>query len=99
MHSVDDLQNLFLTLCPNVYFQPPESVRMIYPAIIYERRLIDNVHANDSVYGQKTSYDVTVIDKDPESIIVEKVSKLPYCAHNRHYTADNLYHDVFIMYY
>lgn len=99
MHSRSDLQTILMTICNNVYYQPPESVRMTYPAIVYERRLIDNIHANDNVYGQKKSYEVTVIDKNPDSMIVDRVSKLPYCSHNRHYTADNLNHDVFIIYY
>ena len=53
----------------------------------------------NNVYSQKKSYEVTVIDKNPDSMIVDRVSKLPYCSHNRHYTADNLNHDVFIIYY
>lgn len=83
----------------NVYYQPPASVRMKYPAIVYSRNNIENRHANDNVYMQSHSYELIVIDEDPDSEIVEKVSKLPTCRFDRHYTADNLNHDVFTIYY
>lgn len=83
----------------NVYFQPPESIKMKYPAIVYSRDDIDNSFANDSVYMQSLAYSVTVIDSDPDSEIVAKVSRLPRCQYDRHYKADNLNHDMFIIYY
>lgn len=83
----------------NVYFQPPESIKLKYPAIVYKRENIDNNHADDSVYKQSLSYQVTVIDDDPDNEIATAVSKLPMCRFNRHFTSDNLNHDVFILYY
>lgn len=83
----------------NVYFQPPESIKMKYPAIVYKRDNIRNYKANNGVYRQKTVYQVTVIDKDPDSEVVYKLSVMPYCQFNRHYTADNLNHDIFQIYY
>ena len=83
----------------NVYFQPPESIRMIYPAIVYSRARIDNRHANDFVYKQNDAYEVIVIDRNPDSEIVRKISKLSKCRFDRHYKADNLNHDVFTLYY
>lgn len=83
----------------HVYFQPPDSVKMKYPAIVYSRSNISNTFANDSVYKQSLAYAVTVIDEDPDSEIVEKVSRLPMCSFDRHFTSDNLNHDVFTIYY
>lgn len=83
----------------HVYYQPPPSVQIIYPAIIYSRNDIENRHADNNVYKQDHCYEVIVIDKKPDSVIVDTVSKLPKCRFNRHYTADNLNHDVFIIYY
>lgn len=83
----------------NVYYQPPESVKMKYPAIVYSRQNIDNRHANNNVYIQNNVYNITVIDENPDSEIVKKVSLLPMCNFNRHYTSDNLNHDVFTIYY
>ena len=36
----------------NVYFQPPESVKLKYPAIVYSRNDIMNQFADDGVYSQ-----------------------------------------------
>lgn len=83
----------------NVYYQPPESVKMQYPAIVYFRNSIENNHANDSVYNQNVSYEIIVIYKDPDSETPLAVSQLPLCKFNRRYTADNLYHDVFTLYF
>lgn len=83
----------------HVYFQPPPSVAMDYPAIVYSRNGIDNISANNEVYIQEKSYKVVVIDRHPDSKYVDLVSKLPKCTFNTHYTADNLNHDVFTLYY
>ena len=83
----------------NVYYQPPESVKMEYPAIVYRRSDIDNDFADDLVYKQLHFYELIVIDKNPDCEIVEAISKLPTCRYDRHYTADNLNHDVFTIYY
>lgn len=83
----------------NVYFQPPESIKMQYPAIVYSRDDIDNNFANNSVYMQSLAYSITVIDSDPDSEVVDRVSKLPRCQYDRHYKSDNLNHDIFTIYY
>lgn len=83
----------------NVYYQPPASVKMKYPAIVYGRSSFDNRYANDKVYKQKTRYSVTIIDKKPDNPAIEELSKLPYCLFDRHYTADGLNHDVFTIYF
>lgn len=96
-----DLQNVLEELLGsrNVYYQPPESLKMSYPAIVYARKTIDNSYANNSVYKQNYAYEITVIDKNPDSEIVNKVSKLPTCRFDRHFKSDNLNHDVFTLYY
>lgn len=83
----------------HVFFQPPSSIKMVYPAIVYSRNEIDNVFADNSVYKQSWRYTVTVIDEDPDSEIVERMSKLPKCKFDRNFTSDNLNHDVFTIYY
>lgn len=101
MGSRLDLQTKLETLLgnQNVYYQPPASVRMNYPAIVYSRSNIENRHADDDVYMQAYFYEVIVIDEDPDSEVVENISKLPSCRFDRHYTSDNLNHDVFTLYY
>ena len=96
-----NLQNVLEELLGsrNVYYQPPESLKMNYPAIVYARKTIDNSYANNSVYKQNYAYEITVIDKNPDSEIVNKISKLPTCRFDRHFKSDNLNHDVFTLYY
>ena len=96
-----ELQTMLETLLGsrNVYYQPPASVKMSYPAIIYSRSDIRNINANDNVYLQNKAYRLTVVDRNPDSPIVDQVSKLPLCTFQQHYTADNLNHDVFLIFY
>lgn len=83
----------------NVYFQPPESVRMNYPAIVYRLNNIENRHANNGVYLSDTSYSTTFITDDPDDPLIHKLSKLPFCAFDRYYVADNLNHYTYTIYY
>lgn len=83
----------------NVYFQPPATVRMNYPAIIYSRSDIENRFADNSPYNQEKAYTVTVIDKDPDGEIVDRIAKLPKCMYDRNYKSENLNHDVFTLFY
>lgn len=83
----------------NVYYQPPSSVAMRYPAIVYSRNNIKNIYANNNNYIRNKSYSITVIDKNPDSSIVDAVSLIPGCRFDRHYTSDNLNHDVFTLYF
>lgn len=83
----------------NVYFQPPESVRLAYPAVIYKLSNIRNKFADNRVYIQGDSYEITVIDSDPDSEIVRRFSKLPRCRYDRGFVSDNLYHTAFTLSY
>lgn len=96
-----ELQTLLETLLGsrNVYYQPPSSLQMKYPAIVYSRDDFMNGHANNGVYTQTIGYLVTVIDKNPDSEIVGKVAKLPLCTFDRSYVSDNLNHSVFTLYF
>lgn len=83
----------------NVYFQPPASVQMKYPAIRYSFQNIENRHADDLAYKQAKAYELILIDPDPDSEYVDALSRLPYCRFDRFYPADNLNHYVFTIYY
>ena len=83
----------------NVYFQPPSNIKMQYPCILYKRNTLDTRHAADKVYNNQVGYMVTVIDANPDSEIPGKLLELPSCRFDRHYTADNLNHDVFNIFY
>lgn len=83
----------------NVYFDPPERLKMQYDAIRYSRSTIENTFANNSVYKQHNSYEVIAIYRDPDSDLPGKLSRLPMCRHDRYYVSDNLHHDVFTLYF
>lgn len=82
----------------HLYFQPPPTIRMSYPCIVYERNRAKTEFANNKPYSYRKGYKVTVIDKNPDSIYPDKVAQLPMCLFDRHFVADNLNHDVFIVY-
>ena len=83
----------------NVYFQPPESIKLKYPCIVYERTDIQIDKANNGNYRISKQYIATVIDKNPDSEIPDKMLELPFCSFSRHFVTDNLNHDVFIIYF
>ena len=83
----------------HVYFDPPMDLKMKYPAIRYKRKKIGKVYANNAAYILRTPYEVIMIDEKPDSEYISKILALPYCEHDRHYTANNLHHDVFTLYY
>ena len=95
------LQSLLTSILgsDNVYFQPPTNVALKYPCIIYKRDLVRTEFADDSPYRHMKRYQVTVIDRDPDSPIPDKVAALPMCLFDRFYTADNLNHDVFNLFF
>lgn len=83
----------------NVYFQPPTNIVMKYPCIVYHRGTGQTRFADDKPYKYAKSYVITVIDRDPDSPIPDKVAKLPTCVHDRFFTADDLNHDVFRLFW
>lgn len=84
----------------NAYFQPPESTKMKYPCIRYSVSGVDVKRANDGRYFTKLQYEVIAISKNPDDDIREKILEhFPMCRFDRTYIADNLYHNVFTIYY
>jgi len=88
-----------ITGVANAYFQPPSNLQMNYPCIVYSRDNARSIFADNSPYRYTQRYQVTVIDRDPDSEIPKQVAMLPLCLFNRHYTADGLHHDVFSLYF
>lgn len=83
----------------NVYYQPPASVKMEYPAIRYSRKNIDKKSADNAAYKLTNCYEIIVIDRKPDNKVIEKLLALPMCSYDRPYKADNLNHDVLTLYY
>lgn len=83
----------------NVYFQPPPTFQMKYPCIVYSRDDVETKFAGNLPYARDKRYQVTVIDKNPDSVIPDKIGALRECVFDRFYTADNLNHDVFTLFF
>ena len=85
----------------NVYFQPPETIKMSYPAIVYDLYRVNQRFADDTNYRIMPGYSVTIIDRNTElDWINDMLEAFPkYCSLERTYTADNLVHYSFILFY
>ena len=84
----------------NVYFQPPESVKMNYDAIRYWLSGKSLRRANNKIYNSTNRYDGVVITRDPDTTIPDEIlSRFEMCSFGRPYTADNLNHYPFTIYY
>lgn len=82
----------------NVYFQPPETIKMKYPAIRYKMSNTNESFANDKIYKNMTGYEIILIDINPESEYINDIIQLPYCRFVNAYIADGLNHFVFEIY-
>lgn len=84
---------------PHVYHQPPKSVTMKYPCIVYKLTDLPNEYADNIHYMEYRKYQLTVIDTDPDSLLREKVAQLKWCKFIRSYVSDNLHHFIFELNY
>lgn len=97
MHNRTDLRQVFYDIAgkDNVYYEPPENIKMQYPCIRYKKsgemtRCADNIK-----YLRWTRYEVTVIDKRPDSPLAEAVSNLPHCSFINTYVVENIHHTIY----
>jgi hypothetical protein len=95
------LQTLLETMLGsrNVYFQPPSTLTMQYPCIVYNLDDMATTFADNAPYTIEKRYSLTVIDKDPDSSIPDKIALLQKCTFDRHFVTDNLNHNIFIIYF
>jgi hypothetical protein len=96
----------------NVYFQPSSGAGLggdeayiftgiDYPCFIVKRTSAYQPKANDKTYLFRPAYEVTYINRDepdPE-MLYEVEQRFSLCNYQRHFVADNLHHDVWVIYY
>ena len=82
-----------------VYFQPPNNIKMVYPCVVYHRDLHEDDFADNKPYRSTKRYLLTFISRDPDDPIGDKIKSLPMCRFSRHFTANNLNHDAFNLYF
>ena len=95
MAQQQDLQDHLKTLSDTVYFQPPSMDKMIFPCIVYN---IDDEFVNfadNNPYNRVLGYEITVMDRRPDSDIREKVAQMPMTKMTRTFRANGLNHFVF----
>jgi hypothetical protein len=95
---LDDILREFLGN-DNTYFEPPSSIKMKYPCVRYSRSHIDTVYANNKPYLNRYRYELILIYDDADSDLPDKLRNYLTVAHDRHYVADNLHHDVYTTYF
>jgi hypothetical protein len=93
------LQTLLESITERVYFKPPSNLKMEYPCIMYQRDGSDAKFADNRPYSHTKRYQVTVVDRNPDSELPDKVEALSLCTFDRHFLADNLHHFVFTLFF
>ena len=84
----------------NVYFQPPASVILKYDCIIYEIDNREDLRADDMHYRHFVRYKITLVTRDPDSELPEQLlNSFSRISHQRHFTVDNLHHDIYTLFY
>lgn len=101
MHSRLDMQEHLQRLLgsKNVYFQPPEGMRISYPAFVYDHARRADRFANGSRYLKRRSYYVQYISQTYDEAFVENILDQEYCAFDKYFAKDDLYHFNFTMFY
>jgi hypothetical protein len=94
-----ELQALLEEIVDNVYFQPPNTLLIQYPCILYVREGSELKHADNRIYRHTKRYQVTVIDRNPDSPLPDQVLELPLCSFDRYFPADDLNHYVFTLFF
>lgn len=94
-----ELQSLLESITENVYYQPPAGSEMQYPCILYIREGSAAEHADNLMYRNTKRYQVTVIDRNPDTTIPDAVENIRLSRFDRFFVADNLNHFVFSLYF
>lgn len=92
-----DLHNQLIDILgnKNVYFNPPETLKMNYPCIRYSLNGIRKDSADNVTYLKRKSYTIILIHKDPDNKIVDDILDMELCSFERSYVSNNLYHFMF----
>lgn len=82
----------------NVYFQPPENIKLKFPCIIYELSSLSRDYADNLPYRGAIRYSVMYVSRTPTDEAFDKLSNMLYSWFERSYVSDNLNHQVFRIY-
>lgn len=88
----------------NVYYEPPETIKMRYPCIVYNLDRMHTAGANNlPAYRRFDSYTVTYIDPSTvvtgsDDCVPERLVHIPGFSYDRQFVQDDLHHYVFTAY-
>lgn len=86
--------------CTNVYFQPPSSVTLKYPCIIYSLSRTDVVKADNKNYIKTNEYHVKHIFKSLSNELKDQLlDHFQMISHDNRMVVDSLYNDDFTLFY
>lgn len=84
----------------NVYFNPPEKLKMEYPCIRYKRTTVRTENADDKIYLKYNRYQIVVIDKNVDSQIADRIlEQLPLTTISNFTISEGLLHVFMETYY
>lgn len=72
---------------------------MEYPCILYGIDAEEVSYADNNPYNRTIGYQVTVIDRDPDSLFPAKVAALPMSSFQRFFVQDGLNHTVYKLFF
>lgn len=92
---------------PNVYFEPPQNYKILYPCAVVRMGTISSRSADNRVYKLDNNYEIIYIrrqfdDQMVNAILVGDAKHAPpfsMIRHIRHYTAEGLHHDLYKLYF
>ena len=92
-----DLGAELKTIIPNVYYQPPEALKLQFPCIVYD--LIDEVdiYSNNGLYKTWSQYRITIMDKNPDSVYPKLLKSKFTCSFERKFTSSYVNHIVYTL--
>lgn len=84
----------------NVYIDPPENIKMNYPCARVRLNAGRIRYADNKAHIFIPSWEIIYISYIPDDEMVNKITyAFSRISYTRHYTADNLHHNSFTLYY
>ena len=83
-----------------VYYQPPENVKLTYPCIVFENSTALSQFADNKPYVKTKRYTVTLVTKTADNdFYKDQLMDLSMCTFDREFRNDGIVNTVFNMYY
>lgn len=84
----------------HVYFNPPETIKLQYPCIIFKKKGANLKKADNRVYRKTSQYQLIYIrDKNDELMENKLLDAFPMISEGVSYTSQNLLHTPYTLFY